>query len=399
MRQALLLTLLGSLFLVACGSSSPFASIPQDQVTVTRETGNDLSRLGRFVRAIPLETPDEALLGGINEIKLDPSSGHLLVGDFKITKRVFRFDQNGRYLHSYGRLGQGPGEYQGLMSFAPLDDGRVVLLSTFKMLLFSAEGKHLKSVRLKASPHGVQTQGNRIYVHAISGEERLRKAVLVYDDDLQRIDSFHPHDQRLDRLPFIARHSLAKGQDALYVSHSYDYRISVYDFEGRPRQIWDLPNSNDDLQPFWTELRQGRLNPKQRLDFFQLLHRPVYTFAVDDLVYLFEVKVSAQLFRSSLLNGKTGALRVYDHIRLLSEELHPANLTMEAVVGSYDRGLIGYCEDPQRLNHHRDHPVLQHINYREADNPVILFFELKPLTSSAQARESSEGGSGGQESI
>ena len=377
MRPVAMLLILMTIVLTNCGESPAGRLLPSSPPDFVHKPDSDLSALGHYSRAIKLETHPDAILGNINEIKLDPRNGDLLVADFRVTKKVYRFNQKGQFLRSYGTIGQGPGEYRGLMGFAPMDDGRLVVLSTYKMILFSMDGAYLDSAQVKIAPHGVQTHGNRIYIHAISGRKRIKHAVHVYDDDFHKVTEFHPYDRRIDQLPFIPRNSLAKGSGGFFVSESYDFRLAAYDWNGRRQQAWRFPADNEQLQPFWQKLGQGPLSPKDKKAFFALLHRPIYTFAVGELVYLHEVKTSQNIERSCLLDPQTSQVTVFDNLTLISEAGRDDYLTLDGLVGSHNDGLIGYLEDPARLARHRSStPALEGLELNESENPIVLFFDI-----------------------
>jgi hypothetical protein len=64
---------------------------------------------------IPLETSKDNLIGNISKIvKYDEK---YFVLDAKSAKKIFVFDQLGKFLYSIGKIGKGPGEYSRLMDF------------------------------------------------------------------------------------------------------------------------------------------------------------------------------------------------------------------------------------------------------------------------------------------
>ena len=63
---------------------------------------------------IALETTEESLLGSVD--KLIEAYGRYYVLDH-MRKCVLVFDSTGKFLHSVGRVGQGPGEYSDLSDF------------------------------------------------------------------------------------------------------------------------------------------------------------------------------------------------------------------------------------------------------------------------------------------
>lgn len=83
-----------------------------------------------------------------------------LVGDFRSAVR--KYDKNGKYVRSYGRIGDGPGEYRGGVGHvAELSDGRVLLSDALGVLVYSATGRYLERWR---QPAWSRSMGNRLFV-------------------------------------------------------------------------------------------------------------------------------------------------------------------------------------------------------------------------------------------
>ncbi len=87
------------LLLSACGSET-WVRTPAKPATVVNQQATSLDQLGYYARAVALESHEDALLGSISDVKVDAATGDLLVADFKISKQVYRFNAEGRYLHS-----------------------------------------------------------------------------------------------------------------------------------------------------------------------------------------------------------------------------------------------------------------------------------------------------------
>lgn len=86
------------------------------------------------IELIPLETYPECIIGQSTElVVLDDS---YFVVDKMTNQKVFRFDREGKYLNTIGRLGRGEGEYIGFNDFK-IKDNRAIIQSSYEtMLLF-----------------------------------------------------------------------------------------------------------------------------------------------------------------------------------------------------------------------------------------------------------------------
>lgn len=120
-------------------------------VTLPFETGIGteqtvtLSQIAREVKIIPLETTDQCLLPAIikNSITL---CGHNLY--IPTQKQVFQFTDEGKFVRTVARMGQGPGEYTGIR-FISTDDvsKQVFLMDHGKLLAYSGNGEFMNECK------------------------------------------------------------------------------------------------------------------------------------------------------------------------------------------------------------------------------------------------------------
>jgi hypothetical protein len=87
--------------------------------------------------------------GGVFVVDMhDPGTG----ASFGTTVR--KYDREGRFVHSFGRSGQGPGEYVGgVGDVKELPDGRVLLSDSRGILVYSPTGEPLGLWRAQQQPH------------------------------------------------------------------------------------------------------------------------------------------------------------------------------------------------------------------------------------------------------
>jgi len=75
------------------------------------------------------------------------NKNNVYVGDI-IDSQIDKYNQNGNYLFSFGREGQGPGEFEGIGSFAVNDKGILYTYSNQKkyFMLFDPKGQFIKQI-------------------------------------------------------------------------------------------------------------------------------------------------------------------------------------------------------------------------------------------------------------
>lgn len=109
------------------------------------ETVN-LSKIGKELSYLPLETSPQCLIQNIDKILF--SKSFIFVNDTR--NRLLQFDRNGKFLRQIGSMGRGPEEYLYVYDFCINEDTNEIYIFSLddKMLIFSFEGKYKKTIKL-----------------------------------------------------------------------------------------------------------------------------------------------------------------------------------------------------------------------------------------------------------
>lgn len=105
-----------------------------------------LSRLGKELSYIPLETNAQSLIKRINEIQF--SNNYIFISDFD---RLLQFNREGKFVRQVGRNGKGPGEYIYVSGFC-IDEKRekiYILAWSIKTILeYDFNGLFIRSFKI-----------------------------------------------------------------------------------------------------------------------------------------------------------------------------------------------------------------------------------------------------------
>lgn len=112
---------------------------------VPRPLHEGVANLVREVRFGVADGAEEYLFGNVTEMAVD-SDGSMYVYDAQVPA-LRKYDANGRFLRTFGRGGQGPGEYRSAGGLAILPDGRVLLWDSgnWRFNVYSRDGDVLPS--------------------------------------------------------------------------------------------------------------------------------------------------------------------------------------------------------------------------------------------------------------
>jgi hypothetical protein len=173
MNKTLRLFILVLIITVSCNSGKKKEIIENDSVytvdfdNIPKEKRIYMSSLFKKVRAIPLETVDESLIGYINEVQV--FDGKIFVFDNDHVNSVFVFDMDGKFIRKIGRAGQGPGEYVDISDFTIDEINHEIYLMDNDMnciLVYSIDtGKYIKRINLSERIYNsyIQYSNGRLY--------------------------------------------------------------------------------------------------------------------------------------------------------------------------------------------------------------------------------------------
>ena len=169
-------------FLFQCNqrTTQNTANVEKIQIDVHKiNKGYDLTAiLDTIYYIIPLETNDDCLIGKID--KLEVKNERIFVTDF-MSKSVYEFDMNGKYLSKVSAFGQGPGEYASIMA-STVTDSTIIIIDDMsrKQIEYSINGKLIseKIMLDKVWANDLFLFGNTLYYVNSGGEPGLGKYYL-----------------------------------------------------------------------------------------------------------------------------------------------------------------------------------------------------------------------------
>jgi hypothetical protein len=141
MKNLIYLFTLSCFLLFSCGSKTKQGEFLEIPVDIDQDFSLPLSEITEKIVAIDLELTDESL------INPDRIRRILLCEDYVIVvgDEIFVFNKDGKFVHSIGSRGQGPGEYIGINSVA-LDEKnkRLFVSSGRKIICYDLDGNFIR---------------------------------------------------------------------------------------------------------------------------------------------------------------------------------------------------------------------------------------------------------------
>jgi len=182
------------------------------------------------------EGPEEYLINSIWSFTID-DEGNTYILDSR-PYRIKVFDEDGKYLRSIGRSGQGPGELQGPRNIQFTVQKEIMVNDSRKgaLLFFSVDGRFLREIRsptLRLSNNAIADATGNIYIGKYSfgeWEDKLIKLLPPYENLEVLAAKTAPLREPIP--PPQIRYSLLPGNNLVW-GISSEYEFNIVDSEGR----------------------------------------------------------------------------------------------------------------------------------------------------------------------
>lgn len=225
------------------------------------------------------------------------SKGQIYVLDSK-ESAVKVFDAQGKYLRSFGKKGQGPGEMNQPVGIQVTPSGEIVVedIMNQRLVYFSAEGNFLKTVStakvLGLSGIVFDSKGNIFARQFSMAEKRLIWEVKKYTPDLSplytidSVDFPNPLEGKINPFRFISILYELSNNDYLFYGNTKDYDIRVFSPDGKlVRKILKDYNpmkiTEEDKRDILSKIPDVGFGVKDRI-VFPDYYPPYQLFSVDE---------------------------------------------------------------------------------------------------------------------
>ena len=238
-----------------------------DGVTVVKNPSEplnpDLQIVFKEELSIGIKEGNENFMFGNQVFVNADDDGYIYVTDWDRTT-VLKYDSNGNFLQSIGRLGQGPGEFQEMSEVRFTSDGNIYLsdLKTQRLSFFSKEGDYLKAVRFPTLFEEVLINSKGLYVARSVDNVELEKGKKwdyfygLFDENFNLMEEFlrlpqevDGKDKKADSEAQVLANFLSETafqpnvnyaldkNDLIHFGYPEDYEINVYSAEGKLMKI------------------------------------------------------------------------------------------------------------------------------------------------------------------
>jgi len=361
------------LLLASCGKQDEPTSTSSFDLDIRPASAPFLQSIS-LVRAVSLASHEDAVVGSVYEVRVSETSGDLLVGDYRSQKKVFRFAQDGTFITSYGKVGQGPGEYHGIADFVVLPDDSIVVLTDLKMIRYARSGEVISEVTSDVFTNEIVFEDGLLFVRNGGARAGVAFGALsVYDQALNAREHLGDYDSRLDKFSFWSRIGLASRKKEVAYCDNFGTTLHRYSI---PEKKWfshEFPNQAPDLGELW---EKEHFSGDDERGVLENLHAVMFLFGLEQGFFFREYYWAGNLDRYGLFVPETNTLIQFENDTRKNRAPGPWNY----LVGSTGTQLIGVLDDETLLHELSEtFPSLNDLTLEASDNPILLFFALKPV--------------------
>lgn len=249
MKKLIYLILILSLFL-SCGQKEKVEKIMKDGVEVVINQIEPYIIKGEsgtlhLERQFSIDTEKEEMLEiGLIDIEtfdIDQEGNIFAIRWISDKNYIFKFDQEGNFIKSFLRFGQGPGEIEHGGTVLVNPQGEIIAKdpSKRKFLIYDRDGNYLREIQTEKNYHPTPLENGKYFIFWGEDTPEFRKQHVgicnsVFED-VKKLDSFqYPNALNVKSPVNRDRLIYSTSRDRIYIGNSErGYEIQVYDLEGK----------------------------------------------------------------------------------------------------------------------------------------------------------------------
>jgi hypothetical protein len=195
-----------------------------------------------------------------NEVYLTPASkiafdskGTIIAAPVSIPGAVAAFDANGKPLRTFGRLGSGPGEFDGTFRklFVGPGDSVHVIEHTHHTVLAPGASSFVRTTRIATAPYysAISPDGTLIVQNAVWGPNGTAQLIHVLDGDGEIRLSFGGDASKIENAdPWTTVRVISLSRQGVWSARVNEYSIELWDLQGH--QIQSLRREGNWFSPW-----------------------------------------------------------------------------------------------------------------------------------------------------
>ena len=328
----------------------------------------------RNVQYVPLETSTEFLIGYTNKVLI--RNNKIYLADFNDAMTLFVYDINGKSLFKIAQRGQGPDEYISFSDFDINTNGEIYIYDSSgkKILKFNSEGQHLQNIGVDHYFDSFCVINDKMYWSNLRDRGNTYALLSVYDVKTNKVDILIKNDAQIRTSGMLSNNSYDfyySPDSIIYYTPLYSPIIYSIDNDGiHPAiAIKNLNIPSIEVANGWLLEKNIELRIKN-IEESGYFRGNAHIYETDSYITFSCVRYYLEGF---LLYNKSSKSTFY-----ITFDQHQISLGIGRVKGSAGKDFFGIIEfDSDYKRHKRILETREELrNWKEDDNPVIVFFNF-----------------------
>ena len=246
--------LLAGLLLVSCNEQK-VGVLMEVPVDIDQNISLPLSEIADKIKVIPLELTDESIINPDRIIRVLQIDNNVIIAE---NSKILVFSIDGKFIRSIGSRGQGPGEFITVRNITVDEkNNRLFVNSQSKLICYDLNGNYLKELTMASDQLYIKDL-NYISNDLLMVVDQLGKqdekglynhsVIYTMNDDMQIIDSCTIRDTYFERIALYMHpydNIILNGNEAIYLYYSDIYFNEQLPFETVLRDtLYSLKNNH-----------------------------------------------------------------------------------------------------------------------------------------------------------
>lgn len=311
---------------------------------------------------VPLETKEECLIGEVEKIIVKQDK--IFVADFTVSKTLFVFDMQGKFLFKINKRGKGPGEYIQFHDFDVNIDGSIYLwdINLCKFIICDSTGTFVREMPMKHRFDFFCMMRNVFYLSQLYERGNMMINLMRFEEKKEKYEKLISERGIYDGMGLVnySYHKFYYSPHNTYYAPRFSPIIfSINDTAIHPAiGLLNLPVPPEDKITQWN--RQQQL----MIDDSDYLKDITYIFETDDCISL---TLEIGLFFNLIYDKKNK--KCYNLAPLYPE------IGIPFIMGSTGSHFFGILSpNKELLTKLNQHEIL--FGLTEESNPAVVFFKL-----------------------
>ncbi len=356
-------------------------SVPSMHISINDDTGF-MDKEVAAMRAIPLETSEDYLIGSITDLYVVGDT--IVVVDGQKARQIFLFDLEGKFLSKIGNVGTGPGEYASILhALANSDCISIRDNLTAKYISYDYSGNVLGEIEFsRTSPSIVMSQSDGVLLATYASYYESDPFALQWLEGDSVVATALPYTiKRAEIAPEMFR--LGENEIGLTIPMN----DTIYSITGRqivPKFTLGLISEDEALE--W-KIKSAKMDLQEKNNYILQNHyKPADFISVHpgQDYYIIEFQIGATPY-IAVVDKKTLKSRSY-----LRSNRNPITLYLPPYIKSINGNtLVGYMTDDyyhmvpeesrefiEKYFSSQDQELLKDYDY-DNNNPIVWLMDLK----------------------